>query len=129
VISELQEVLANTAMTGPGNKYRRKVLADTIRYFTTNQFAMNYRSLRERDLEISSGVGEGAVRHVVGLRLDGPGMRWGRDRAEAVLQLRCFLVNKQWPAFERYLATHPDFHLAAQPVPSRPHDAKLQEAA
>lgn len=28
-------------------------------------------------------------------------MRWGRDRAEAVLQLRCILVNGQWPAFER----------------------------
>lgn len=129
VIAELQEALASTAATGPGNKYRRKVLTDTIRYFTTNRFAMNYRSLRERDLEISSGVGEGAVRHVVGLRLDGPGMRWGRDRAEAVLQLRCILVNGQWPAFVRYLETDPAFHLAAQPVPARPHDAKLQEAA
>lgn len=107
-------------MTGPGNKYRRKVLTDTIRYFTNNQAAMNYRS---------SGVAQGAVRHVVGLRLDGPGMRWGLDRAEAVLQLRCILVNGQWNAFERFLDTHPSFHLASQPVPTRPHDAKLQEAA
>lgn len=129
VITELEEVLAATATTGPGNKYRRKILGDTIRYFTNNQSAMNYRGLRDRDLEISSGVGEGAVRHVVGLRLDGPGMRWGRDRAEAVLQLRCILVNGQWQAFEQYLATSPGFRLAAQPVPTRPHDAKLQEAA
>lgn len=129
VIADLRSALANTAATGPGNKYRRKVLADTIRYFTTNESAMNYRSLRDRDLEISSGAGEGAVRHVVGLRLDGPGMRWSRDRAEAVLQLRCILVNQQWPDFERYLAARTGFHLAAQPVPTRTHDAKLQKAA
>lgn len=129
VIAELQQKLDTTPVTGPGNRYRRKVLTDTIRYFTKNQAAMNYDSLRRRDLEISSGVAEGAVRHVVGLRLDGPGMRWGRDRAEAVLQLRCIVVNGQWQAFQHYLALQPDFHLAAQPLPTRPHDAKLQEAA
>jgi hypothetical protein len=129
VITELQQAFDTTPVTGPGNKYRRKVLTDTIRYFTNNQQAMNYHALRKRDLEISSGVAEGAVRNVVGLRLDGPGMRWGRDRAEAVLQLRCIQVNGQWDAFVQYLALQPDFHLAAQPIPTRPHDAKLQEAA
>jgi hypothetical protein len=129
LIADLEQALANTATTGPGNKYRRKVLTKTIEYFRQNSAAMNYRELRTRDLEISSGVGEGAVRHVVGLRLDGPGMRWGRDRAEAVLQLRCILVNGQWPAFERYLAEQSDFRLAAQPIPARPHDAVLKKVA
>jgi hypothetical protein len=54
---------------------------------------MQYARLRHADLEIGSGVVEGAVRHLIGVRLDGPGMRWGRDRAEAVLHLRCVLVN------------------------------------
>jgi hypothetical protein len=48
-----------------------------------------------RDLDIGTGVVEGAVRNLVGLRLDGPGMRWGRDRAEMVLHLRCIVLNGQ----------------------------------
>ncbi len=43
------QALANTAMTGPGNKYRRKVLTKTIDYFRQNASAMNYRALRTRD--------------------------------------------------------------------------------
>ena len=85
---------------------------------------MRYKHLRSEDLPIGSGVIEGAVRHLVGVRLDGPGMRWGRDRAEAVLHLRCVLINGAWSAFEAFLASRPAFRLRAQPVPTRTHDAK-----
>src|SRR5690606_11979392 len=57
---------------------------------------MRYKKLRSEDLPIASGVIEGTVRNLVGVRLDGPGMRWGRDRAEAILHLRCVLLNGQW---------------------------------
>jgi len=40
------------------------------------------------------------VRNVVALRLDGPGMRWGLERAERVLHLRCILVSDLWDDFE-----------------------------
>ena len=40
-------------------------------------------------LVIASGQVEGAVRQVVGERLDCAGRRWIRGRAEAVLRLRC----------------------------------------
>src|SRR5690606_27174837 len=48
----------------------------------------------------------GAVRNVnvIAMRLDGPGMRWGRERSELVLQLRCILVGGQWNDFVDYLA-------------------------
>jgi hypothetical protein len=61
------------------------------------------------------------------MRLDGPGMRWGRDRAELVLHLRCVLLNGQWDAFCDYLAIRPPLKLAAQPAPARTHDAKTQQ--
>ncbi len=48
LIADLEQALANTAMTGPGNKYRRKVLTKTIDYFRQNASAMNYRALRTR---------------------------------------------------------------------------------
>jgi hypothetical protein len=124
VIAELMTTLDETPATGPGNKYRREVLDRVINHFAENATRMRYKKLRSEDLPIASGVIEGAVRHLVGVRLDGPGMRWGRGRAEAVLHLRCVLINGLWSDFEAFLAAQPTFRLLAQPVPTRTHDAK-----
>jgi hypothetical protein len=124
LLSELMSMLDATPVTGPGNKYRREVLDRVINHFAENAGRMQYRQLRREDLPIGSGVIEGAVRHLVGVRLDGPGMRWGRDRAEAVLHLRSVLINGQWPDFEAFLASRPRFRLRGRPVPARSHDAK-----
>jgi hypothetical protein len=131
VIDELRAILAATPRTGPGNKYRRTVLDKTIAHFAKNAHRMRYHALRRQDLDIGSGVVEGAVRHLVGVRLDGPGMRWSRDRMEAVLLLRCILINAQWEDFTRFLAAKGGPTLRAQPVPTRTHDAKpnLKKAA
>lgn len=129
VLAELRAIIDATPRTGPGNKYRRKVLNQTRDHFTKNAARMQYHRLRRQDLDIGSGVVEGAVRHLMGVRLDGPGMRWGRDRAEAVLLLRCILINDQWDDFARFLAAKPRVALLSQPVPTRTHDAKLKKAA
>jgi hypothetical protein len=128
VLSEIQAALSATAQTGPGNKYRRKVLGDVLAHFTKNARRLRYAELRRQDLDIGSGIVEGAVRNLVGVRLDGPGMRWGRDRAEAVVHLRCVLLNGQWKAFEHHVARR-SLRLAPQPVPARPHDAVSRKAA
>lgn len=128
VLDELREHLEATAQTGPGNKFRREVLGSVLGHFEHNAQRMRYARLRRMDLDIASGVIEGAVRHLVGVRLDGPGMRWSRDRAEAVLHLRCVLINGMWSDFERYLALR-RLKLAPQPVPTRTHDAVPQKAA
>lgn len=117
--------------TGPGNKGRRERLLDTHEYLAEHQHRMIYAHLRRDDLDIASGVVEGAVRNLVRMRLDGPGMRWGRDRAEILLHLRCVLLNGEWESFETYLAKQ-SITLAAKPAPARTHDAKpnpLAEAA
>jgi hypothetical protein len=131
VIATLHTALDGTAATGPGNKYRREVLEDTINHFVKNRTRMRYKKLREQGLVIGSGLIEGTVRHLVGMRLDGPGMRWGKARAEAVLHLRCVLLNGLWGDFESYLARRRTLRLASQPVPTATHDAKtqLKEAA
>jgi hypothetical protein len=129
VIAEIECALGATAVTGPGNKYRREVLGKVRDHFVKNVTRMQYAKLRHADLEIGSGVVEGAVRHLVGVRLDGPGMRWGRDRAEAVLHLRCVLINGLWDDFTRYLTAQADFRLRPQPVPTRTHDAVMKQAA
>jgi hypothetical protein len=124
VLAELQSILDNTPRSGPGNKYRREILKKTIAHFTKHASRMQYHRLRRLDLDIGSGVIEGAVRNLIGVRLDGPGMRWSRDRAEAVLLLRCILINGQWDDFARFLGGEATVVLPAQPVPTRTHDAK-----
>lgn len=126
VLATLQTALDGTAVTGPGNKFRRKVLEATIKHFTKNRARMRYHKLRQQGLVISSGLIEGTVRHLVGMRLDGPGMRWGKARAEAVLQLRCILLNGLWGDFESYLVRRDRLRLLSKPVPTVTHDAKKQ---
>jgi len=87
-----------------------------------------YAELRRDDLDIGTGAVEGAVRNLVGLRLDGPGMCWDRERSELVMHLRCILLNGQWDDFCQFLAQSP-LKLAPQPAAARPHDAVRQEAA
>jgi hypothetical protein len=129
VLTEIRTILGATPRTGPGNKYRRAVLEKILAHLTKHVTRLQYRRLRSQDLDIGSGVIEGAVRHLLGVRLDGPGMRWGRDRAEAVLLLRCILINDQWDDFARFLAAKPRIKLRPQPVATRTHDAKAKKAA
>jgi hypothetical protein len=84
LMTDLHVALDDTPPTGPGNKYRRKVLSKTIKHFERNRLRMRYQRLRRLDLDIATGVVEGAVRHLIGIRFDGPGMRWG-DRRERLL--------------------------------------------
>ncbi len=55
--------------------------------------------VREQDLEISSGAVEGAVNYIIAKRFDSGGMRWVKERAEALLQLRCIEINDDWDTF------------------------------
>ncbi len=99
ILDELQRHLDATPKTGPGNKGKRQRLNDIIRYLTKRVDKMNYDELIAQDLEIGSGAVEGAVKHVIGKRCDYGGMRWIKERAEAVLQLRCIEINGDWERF------------------------------
>jgi hypothetical protein len=113
--------------TGPGTKAKRDKILAVMMHLSKHHHRLHYHDLRRRDLDIGSGVIEGAVRNLVGMRLDGPGMRWSRDRAEHVLHLRCILLNGQWDDFVEYLSQR-SLRLAAQPTPTRTHDAKKKAA-
>jgi hypothetical protein len=129
VIRELTAALRATPKTGPGNKGKRKRLADAIRYLTEHRQRMRYDSLRARDLVIGTGAAEGAVRNLIELRLDGPGMRWGRDRSERVLHLRCILLSGLWDDFAAHVARAPALKLRASPMPARPYEAAPRKEA
>lgn len=127
-ITAMSEAFASIPKTGPGNKAKREKLLDVMQHLSKHQHRMRYHALREHDLDIATGAAEGAVRNLVGMRLDGPGMRWSLDRAERVLHLRCVLLNGQWDAFAAHLGHQPVLRLAATPKPTRPHDAVKKAA-
>jgi hypothetical protein len=103
IVRDLEEALATIPVTGPGNKGKRERLQGAITYLGKRVHMMNYDELVEQDLEIGSGAVEGAVRYVVAERFDCSGMRWIRERAEALLQLRCIEINGDWDAFMAFV--------------------------
>lgn len=132
VIRRLEQRAATLPKSGPGTKGRRERMASGIRYLKNNRQRMPYAVLRREGLDIGSGAVEGAVRQLVGMRLDGPGMRWSPARAEWVLQLRCVVLNGMWDDFMQYVAERAHSHgLRAERPPGlgSTHNAKVRKAA
>lgn len=98
IVEEIDKKLA-LLPRGAGKKSRRKRLEKVKNYLSKRLNKMDYDKLSEQDLEISSGTVEGAVNYVVAKRFDSGGMRWIKQRAEALLQLRCVEINDDWDAF------------------------------
>lgn len=99
IVAGLDAHLARIPLTGPGNKFRRKKLSDVRTYIAKRVHCMKYDELRRSDLEIGSGQVEGAIKALMYRRMDQGGMRWIKERAEALLQLRCIDANGDWQAF------------------------------
>jgi hypothetical protein len=99
LLRRLRRERALVARRGPGTKRKRKKMAEVIEYLSKRQGMMAYGRWRQQDLVIASGVVEAAARNVVGERLDQSGMRWIKERAEAVLLLRCIEINGDWDDF------------------------------
>lgn len=103
IVEELDRRKALLPKRGPGIKSRRERLESIRNYLHKRLHKMDYKTLNEQDLEVSSGAVEGAVNYVIAKRFDSGGMRWIKERAEALLQLRCIEVNNDWDAFIDYV--------------------------
>ena len=99
LVVQLKRSLAGIPRSGPGTRGKRTMLEKVIGYVEPRVTLMKYGEWREQDLVIATGQVEGAVRHVVGERLDCAGMRWIPGRAEALLHLRCIEINGDWEMF------------------------------
>jgi len=136
IVVEFDAQLARISRTGPGNKFRREKLTEIRNYIEKRAHQMTYDELLRQDLELGSGAVEGAVKNLMGRRMDQGGMRWIKERAEALLQLRCIDANGDWDAFVgRVHATMRHAAItkgerprlqqrAASPLPSIEHAAK-----
>ncbi len=107
--SRLKELLSELRRCrramGRGKKKaaRRKRLGEIIKYLAKRKAMMSYADLMDDDFEVGSGAVEGAVKHIIGKRCDQGGMRWIRERAEAVVQLRCIELNGDWDRFVAFV--------------------------
>jgi hypothetical protein len=119
LVQELRDELAAISKTGPGNKGRRGRLEDALLYIERRLPHIQYGALRRRDLEIGTGAVEGAVKRIIGQRCDHGGMRWIRERVEAVVQLRCIEINGQWDDFEAFVHKRLHLHTAVFDRPQR----------
>jgi len=96
VLSVLMSKLETIPKRGPGTKGRRKRMVQSINYLSKRVWQMPYKELREQGLEIGTGMIESAVRQVVALRLEGPGMKWGEGRDQKLLHLLCVRLSGAW---------------------------------
>lgn len=103
IITELCQRRHAIAVTGPGNKGKRDRLLSVIRYLEKRVTKMPYDKLIELDLELGTGAIEGAVKNIIGKRCDHGGMRWIKERVEAIVQLRCIEANGDWDRFVTFV--------------------------
>jgi hypothetical protein len=98
----------------------RKTAEKTARYLEAKAPWLDYPAALANGWPISTGVIEGACRHLVKDRMDITGARWGTETAEAILKLRALQANGD---FDEYWAYHQ--HREHQ----RNHPASYQLAA
>jgi hypothetical protein len=133
LVKRLQTLLEQVPCHGPGTKSRRRALAAAIQYLEPRLAMMRYHEWRKQDLVLASGQVEGAVRYVVGERLDCAGMRWIPGRAEALLHLRCIELNGDWDEFIAWAAGQRQAMLSARQTvlirTNQPLDCHFTQAA
>jgi hypothetical protein len=69
--------------------------AATEEYFGNNVHRMEYPEYQAEGWHIGSGVVESACKTVVGQRLKGAGMRWGKDGAHALCHVRALYRSEE----------------------------------
>jgi hypothetical protein len=111
LMRRLRRLLRVVPSNGPGSKAKRKTLKSVIGFLSRRLNRMRYKEWQSQDLVIGTGQVEGAVRHLVGERFDCAGMRWVKEKAEALLHLRCIELNGDWHKFVNWFQRKNQGHL------------------
>ena len=67
-----------------------------LKYFIKNKEKMQYKYFESKGFPIGSGIIEGACKQLVQLRLKRNGMKWKKEGAHQVLQIRCMYLSDRW---------------------------------
>ena len=81
---------------------RSAAVEEELDYFVNNVQRMQYRTFREQDFFIGSGVIEAGCKTVIGSRCKQSGMFWGEPGVENVLALRCIHASRRLDEFWKH---------------------------
>jgi hypothetical protein len=89
------------ALDLPPRESLQETWRTTLTYFANQVHRMDYPTYVAKGWQIGSGPVEAACKLVIGQRLKGTGMRWGRAGSEGVARLRALFLSErgQWAAF------------------------------
>jgi hypothetical protein len=90
------------AAAGALSTAKRKAAARTAHYLEAKAPWLDYPAALAAGWPISTGVIEGACRHLVKDRMAITGARWGTETAEAILKLRALQANGDFDAYWTY---------------------------
>jgi hypothetical protein len=89
------------AMTDPSlSPAQRETLETTVGYYRRNSPYMHYDQYLQNGWPIGTGVVEGACGHLVKDRMEQSGMRWTKQGAQSLLDLRAVRINDDWDAYQ-----------------------------
>jgi hypothetical protein len=77
----------------------RTLQSKALGYYRNNRYRMAYDQYLAKGLPIASGVIESACNSLIKIRMEGPGMFWSEDGAEAILKLRGVFLDDLWEEF------------------------------
>lgn len=99
VIEDFEMALEDgTLSTSNAKELNTKALG----YFRNNRYRMAYDRLLAKGLPIASGIIESACNTLINIRMEGPGMFWSVDGAEAILKLRGVFLDELWDEFQTF---------------------------
>lgn len=94
-----ETVLASLRRLCPTDSQPPELVTKAITYFENQAQRMDYPTYIQQGMQIGSGSAESAVKQVVGVRLNQPGMRWVPEHAEAVAHVRAAILSNRWDDF------------------------------
>ena len=95
VIEDFEAILKDEPLSDPQVEEMEKALG----YYRNNQYRMHYDRCLEKGLPIASGVIESTCNSLINIRMEGPGMFWSKNGAEAILKLRGVFLDDLWEEF------------------------------
>jgi len=78
---------------------KHKIALRTVRNLDKHAPYLDYPRFLASGWPVSTGVIEGACRHLIKDRMDITGARWSTEGAEAILNLRVILANDDWDQY------------------------------
>jgi len=114
--------------SGKAHTLQHKVIG----YFKNNSHRMAYDQYLARGLPIATGIIESTCGNLVKDRMEGAGMSWSIDGAEAMIRLRGVFIDELWEDFWDFRTDREKKRLYAQytnTMLNRPKQAEMREAA